>query len=209
MPSSYHFTFHIVHIPPTHIMNTNANTKYVFLETRIQSEWKSSLAKQWTVPFSLCAANMVEIESKEKSHFFLALQGKKLCENIIFELGEFTAHTRALNGREQTITRMGKTHTDSYVVLCLMDDVTVACLLASSSVYILHYFTGFSVVHSIKFTSTILCDGCSQPLKMQEGHTKRIEQRNHISIESKWLVVAPSMIALVSQAKAWLARCPE
>lgn len=140
--------FHIVHVP----RYKRKHTKYVlFVKTRIQSEWKSSLAKQWTVPFRLLSAsNMVEIQSKEKAHFFCS-NGKKGCVKILYlNLANLLhRHTHSLqeNGED--------THGQ---LCCLVDDATVACS------------AGFSVVHSIKFTSAILCDGCSQPLKMQEGH---------------------------------------
>lgn len=90
--------------------------------------------------------------------------------------------------------RMGKTHTDSYVVLWMM--LLLLARLASVSSIPLSSHRQFFVTDAVNHWK------CRKD-------TKQIEQRNHISIESKWLVVvvvdvvdvAPSMMALVSQAK--------
>lgn len=121
---------------PTHIMSTH--TKYVFLKTRIQSEWKSSLAKQWTKPdFSLCATNMVDIQFEG----FFALRQKKCVKILYLNLANLLhTHTHArwkTENKEQTIKRMGKTHTDSYVVLWTIL-LLLACLL-SVYIYRLHW----------------------------------------------------------------------
>lgn len=92
--------------------------------------------------------------------FFFFCFTKKCVKNIIFELGEFTTHTRTHKGKQQASKRVGKTHTDSYVVL-------YCCSLCISLV----------LVSSIPLSShRILCDGCSQPLKMQEGPNESREK---------------------------------
>lgn len=94
-----------------------------------------------------------------------------MCENIIFELGKFVAahthvHAGTLKDRAQTTKKMRKTHTDSYVVFCVYD-AAVAFLLGCLSVQISLWLLVSSI--PLSSTSAILCDGCSQPLKMQEG----------------------------------------
>lgn len=157
-----HFTLYF-YPPDTHHEHTRT-LKYAFMKTRIQSGWKSSLVKQWT--------NMTEIQSNgKKVHSRFDQRTKSgFCAKILYlNLANFLqfAPSDQENGKD--------THGQ---LCCLVDDATVACSVASFACLSHVFYTDFSVVHSIKFASTILYDGCSQPLKMQEGHqtTNRTEK---------------------------------
>lgn len=159
--SGWHFMpnhFKFVHTAMCLCMcRARARTKYVFIKTCTQSEWKSSLAKQWTESHSASVRcyNMVENQSEEKAHSFYSMKKKK--KHNVWKYYIWTwqicccTHTRARGHAQGQGANDQENEEDTHGQLRCLLCVWCCCCFLAWLLVCTNFTLAVSVVHSIKF----------------------------------------------------------